>query len=117
VYREQFSLPEGAAGVAIAHGRQLVGLDLFDSHETLAARWERLRRACFFDVLQGRRSERKPDARIVRGFLHRIADCAKQRVPVAGMGEELEICGETVVGAALLHSGRIWHLAAFSERR
>ena len=110
-----FSLPETAAGAVVAHGEHIVGMDLFDSHETFATLWERLRRSYYFDVLRGRQKQGKPGSHLVREFLNRIASFGRRRVVAAGMGEELEISGEGIVGAALLYSGRIVHLAAFRE--
>ena len=54
-YREKLPLPEGTAGVIVGEGERIVGMDLFDCPETLAAIWPRLSGAYFFDSLRNRR--------------------------------------------------------------
>ena len=39
----------------------------------------------------------------------------KPRVPAWGLGDELEITGEGIVGAALLFSSQVCHLSALRE--
>ncbi|NLE38478.1 MAG: hypothetical protein GX621_10685, partial [Pirellulaceae bacterium] len=115
-YHAEFSLPEHTAGVVVTTGSRIIGMDLFDSSETLSAVWDRLSRAYFFDALRGRKQDCRASRSAVEQFLARIAGHARRRFPAAGMGDELEIAADGIVGAALLHSGRICHLAAFSEQ-
>jgi len=114
-YREELPLPSGTAGVLMARGDQVVGMDLFDSPDTLQVLWERLSDAYFFDALRNRRRRRKANRKSAQQFLQGIAARVNPRVPALGMGDELEIVGDEVVGGALLYSGRICHLAAFTE--
>jgi len=114
-YREALPLPGGTSGVLMARGDQVVGMDLFDSPHTLQSLWERLSDAYFFDALRSRRRRREASRKSAQQFLQAVAARVKPRVPALGMGDELEIAGDDVVGGALLYSGRICHLAAFTE--
>jgi hypothetical protein len=114
-YRNELPLPSGAAGVLMARGDRVVGMDLFDSPDTLQSLWERLSDAYFFDALRNRRRRRKASRKSAQQFLQEIAARVKPRVPALGLGDELEIAGDEVVGGALLYSGRVCHLAAFTE--
>jgi hypothetical protein len=49
------------------------------------------------------------------GIIERLGSAAKPRVPALALGDELEITGEGLVGAALLYDGGLCHLAAFSD--
>ena len=113
-YRQQLGLPGGTAGVLVARGDQIVGMDLFDAPETLELLWERLSDAYFLDALRNKRRRRKASRKSAQKFLGEIVARAKPRVPSLGMGDELEIAGEGMVGAGLLYSERICHLSAFS---
>ena len=113
-YREGLPLPEDTAGVLMVRGDQPVGMDLFDSPDTLQELWGRLSDAYFFDALRNRRRRRKATRKSAKHFLQEVVDRAQPRVPSLGLGDEWEITGDVAVGNALLYSNRICHLAAFA---
>ena len=114
-YRRQLQLPEQAAGVLLASGERVLGMDLFDSPKTLSAIWKRLSDAYFFEAVRDGQ-EKPPSSRdLALDFLAHVAERARPRVPALGLGEELEIAGNGVVGAALLYDDKVCHLAAFTD--
>lgn len=114
--REMIALPPNTAGIAVGCGGQVIGLDLFDSPETFRLQWERLAQAYFFDALQRARvRDSTPSSLSVREFLGSATNRARAHSPALGLGEELEISGDGLVGTALLYGGRLCHLAVFRE--
>ena len=64
------------------------------------------------------RQRRKKAAKKLAGrFVEQVAVSARPRVPALGLGAELEIAGDGLVGAALLFSGNVCHVSAFSENQ
>jgi hypothetical protein len=114
-YRHESSLPKDAAGVLVAKGTHVIGMDLFDSPATLQAMWHRLRDAYFFDALGDNRKRRATSRKSAQAFLDHVAASARPRQSALGLGEELEIAGDDLVGGALTYSGHVCHVAAFSE--
>ena len=114
-YRHEFSLPADAAGVLVAKGTKVIGMDLFDSPTTLQAIWHRLRDAYFFDAPGDNHKRRATSRKTALAFLDHVAASARPRQSALGLGEELEIAGEDLVGGALTYSGHLCHVAAFSE--
>ena len=114
-YRRQLKLPEEAAGVLVATGDGVLGMDLFDLPKTFASLWKRLSDAYFLDAV--RNAEMKPPAGrgLAQRFLAQATEHARLRTPALGLGEELEIAGNGVVGAALLYEDKVCHLAAFRD--
>ena len=112
---KQLVLPKGAAGVLVGRGERIIGMDLFDSPKTLKTLWDRLSDAYFFDALRDPSAAAATPADHAQRFIERLSSTAKPRLPALALGEELEISGEGVVGAALLYEGGICHLAAFSD--
>ena len=108
-------LPKGAAGVLVGRGERVVGMDLFDSPQTLRTLWDRLSDAYFFDALRDPASASPTPVDHARKFVERLGSAARPRIPALALGDELEIASEGLVGAALLYDGRICHLAAFSD--
>jgi hypothetical protein len=90
-------------------------MDLFDSPKTLKTLWNRLSDAYFFDALRDPAAAPATPPEQARQFLDRLGDSAKLRVPALGLGEELEIARDGIIGAALLYDGGLCHLAAFSD--
>ena len=108
-------LPEGAAGVLVGRDDRIIGMDLFDSPTTLKTLWSRLSDAYFFDALRNPSAAPATPADHAQRFIERLRSAAKPRIPALALGDELEIAGEGVVGAALLYDGGLCHLAAFSD--
>lgn len=113
-FRQHFLLPPDAAGVLVARGEQIVGMDLFDSPSTLAALWDRLRDAYFLDALRDRKELPPLSEECARAFLDRVSTAARARRSALALGDELEIVGDELVGAALLYAGKVCHLSAFA---
>jgi hypothetical protein len=56
-----------------------------------------------------------PSMEAVRALLARIAASAPERRPGVGIGEDLRIDGDGLVGAVLVEAGRVVHLCAFAD--
>jgi hypothetical protein len=114
-YREKLTLPNGTAGVIVAQGDQVVGMDLFDCPATLTAIWPRLSAAYFFDALRNQRRRKRTPQIVAEEFVDRVIAHIRPRAAALGLGDELEIAGDSEVGAALLFADKVCHLSAFSE--
>jgi len=112
---QRLVMPDGAAGVLVGRHNRIIGMDLFDSPTTLKTLWSRLSDAYFFDALRDLAAAPETPADDAQRFLERLSGAAKPRIAALALGDELEIAGEGLVGAALLYDGRICHLAAFSD--
>ena len=107
--------PEGAAGVLVGRHDRIIGMDLFDSPTTLKTLWDRLSDAYLFDALRDPAAVPPTPIDHAKKFIERLGNTAKPRIPALALGEELEITGEGLVGAALLYDGGLCHLAAFTD--
>jgi hypothetical protein len=114
-YRQQFSLPDETAGVLVAEGTHVIGMDLFGSPATFRAMWNRLRDAYLFDALGDARKRRAAGGKSAKAFLDRVAASVRPRPSALGLGEELEIAGDRLVGTALVYGGQVCHVAAFAD--
>ena len=114
-HAKRLVLPEGAAGVLVGRNDRIIGMDLFDSPTTLKTLWDRLSDAYFFDALRDPAAAKPTPASHAHKFIERLSSAAKPRIPALALGDELEISGEGLVGAALLYDGGVCHLAAFSD--
>ena len=113
-YGQALLLPPDAAGLIVARGNHVVGMDLFDSPNTLQALWSRLRDAYFFDALGDRPKRRQTSRKTAQAFLDGIVAASRPRESAIGLGDELEIASAGIVGAALVYGGQVCHLSAFA---
>ena len=90
-------------------------MDLFDAPATFQALWRRLGDAYLLEAIYGGGQPGKTEPAVAQGFLRRAAACATLRTPSLGLGEEMEIRGEGLVGGGLIFDGRLCHLSAFGE--
>ena len=62
--------------------------------------WHRLRDGYFFDALGDNRSRQATSRKLAQAFLDHVAASAQPRQSALGLGEELEIAGDDLVGGA-----------------
>lgn len=122
-----FSYPPGARGVAAALFDRLIGVDLFDSAETLERQWPRLVEGYASALLDRRRAievGELPTPRhrhVDHGALDRMRGRARESLHGAsvqrsvGEGSDVRFVGTRVHGSALVHNRRVIHLAMFRE--
>jgi hypothetical protein len=120
-----FPMPAGARGIAVGIHDRLVGLDLFDSAETLERTWPRLVGSAASALLDRQRAIQfgaapKPRHRHVdSGALGRMLERASAALADAivahsvGLGHDVRFSAPKLVGTALVHDRRAIHIALF----
>lgn len=120
-----FPMPAGARGVAIGVHDRLVGLDLFDSAETLERQWSRLIGSAASALLDRHRAIQAgaaprprhrhvdhgaPDRMLARATAA-LTDASA--TPSVGLGHDVRFTAPKLVGTALVHDRRAIHVALF----
>lgn len=104
----------GQRGALFAIDGVPVGLDLFDSPDTLAALLPKLVRSYALDAIETAGAEHPPAEREVAvGFLDQVRAAKGEVFPAVGLGEDLRLEGPTLSGGALVLDGVLVHLCAF----
>ena len=100
---------------------KVVGLELFDSPETLRKLFPKLLRSYGLDALDRARSDSAetrahpiPTRAKAAAFLRKVAKAKDEEFPALGEGQDLRLTGPRLTGAALKVDGRLVHLSAFS---
>jgi hypothetical protein len=124
-FSHAFPMPAGTRGVAIGLHDRLVGLDLFDSAETLERQWPRLVASAASALLDERRAIAagvgpKPRHRhldsdaLARLLAHaRVALAHATAARAVGQGSDVRFAGAKLTGTALVHDRRAIHVALF----
>jgi len=120
-----FPMPAGSRGVAIGLFDKLVGLDLFDSAETLERQWRRLIEGAASALMDRQRAIANGELpapahrHLDSGALDRMLARAKTALVEAtvgrsvGLGRDVRFTAPKVTGSALVHDGRAIHVALF----
>lgn len=108
-FREKVWYVDGASGVAVAIGRKIVAVDLFDKPVTCQKVWDRLMSGYVLDALEAQTEEGQAEAADVEQLLRTANDLSWQQVNPVGEGEEHRAQqGEEVHASALtLHESPV----------
>jgi hypothetical protein len=87
-FRERLKYVEGASGVAVAVGSQVVAVDIFDRSSTCRKVWERLLSGVVMDALEAGTPETLTEAADVEDLLARLRAAAWEPSPAVGEGRE-----------------------------
>jgi hypothetical protein len=100
-------------GAIFTLGGKVLGLDAFDRAETLAKQWDKLVNSYAIEFLhaEGPGAVDEPAA---AGFLDRASKARMYTIDPPGLGIDVRISSDTVVGSALVVDGETVHLYAFN---
>jgi len=105
--------PEGACGAVFAFGGRIAGVDLFDRPSTLAKLWPKLVRAYALDTLEEPSDAAKVSADAVRQWLGTAPGAKAQAFKSPGLGDDVRLEGDTLVGAGLVVDDHPVHVELF----
>lgn len=120
-----FPVPRGARGVAVGLYDRLMGLDLFDSAETLEGQWGRLVESAVLAWIDHSRAisagaaprprHRHTDSEALDRMLGRASGALASATvgPSVGLGHDVRFSDPNLVGTALVHDDRAIHVALF----
>ena len=101
-FRERLRYVEGATGIAVAVGKKVVALDLFDKPSTCAKVWDRLLTGVVMDALEADSSVPPAEPAEVEGLLARLRDSAWEPTPPVGVGQEFRFDADSETHASAL---------------
>jgi hypothetical protein len=123
-YVRSFAPAGDQVGAVFAIEGKVVGLELFDSPETLRKLFPKLMRSYGLDALDRVRSNSAaklagqiPTKARAAAFLRKVTKARGEEFPALGEGQDLRLTGPRLTGAALAVDGRVVHLSAFSVSR
>jgi hypothetical protein len=111
--QKHFGYVRGASGVAVAFGKKLVSVDLFDKPATCERVWERLLSGVLLDSLVAPPTVEHPDINDAETFLVALTSGPWESVTAAGEGDEIRATTEQGVHASALYlTGNLVHGSA-----
>ena len=112
-FQARLKYVEGALGLAVAVGPNVVAVDLFDKPSTCRKAWDRLLTGFVMEALEGKEEVRSATAADVEGLLCRLREAPWHEAPAVGEGEEYRVDAEHATHAsALMFGGAVVHGSA-----
>ncbi len=109
-FRGRLKYTEGATGLAVAIGKKVVALDLFDKPSTCAKIWDRLLSGVVMDALEKRSSTESAERSDVEALFARLHDASWEPAPAVGEGQEFRYDADQETHAsALVCAGSVLH--------
>jgi len=110
----KISFPAGCNGAVFVVDGRIVGSDLFDKADTLHKLWPKLIRSCSIDALERpTENARSLTEEEVLRWLESGASATQEPFPSPGMGLDVRIEGEDVIGASLVIEEHPVHMELF----
>jgi hypothetical protein len=113
-YLRGTDIADTQVGAIFAINGIVAGLELFECAGTLRAYMPKILRSYALDAVANHTPQSATattdDA---RRFLDSVLEIEAQSFPAIGLGEDVRLNSVTISGGALLHEGRVIHLAAF----
>ena len=100
----------GQCGVAVAHGRRMVAVEVFGNQDLLVPHWEGLVRS---HLMERPTANGHPSATLVLYRIRRFAKAPALENRGVGLGTELHVNDGKTVGHMLTHHGAIVHASGF----
>jgi hypothetical protein len=101
-FRDKLRYVDGASGMAVAIGKKIVAVDLFDKPSTCGKVWDRLMSGYVLDALEEQAQEGQAEAADVEKLLGSAGGLAWEKAEAVGEGEEYRAQqGEEVHASAL----------------
>lgn len=111
--QKEFGYVSGASGIAVALGKKLVSVDLFDKPATCEKTWERMLSGMLLDSLVASPTVEQPDVNDAETFLGDLTAASWESVKAAGDGDEVRATTEDGVHASALYlTGNLVHASA-----
>jgi hypothetical protein len=101
-FRERLKYVEGASGVAVAVGKKVVALDLFDRPATCGRVWDRLLSGVVMDALEESRSDQIAQTSDVETLISRLKARDWEPAPAVGLGQEFRLDPDPATHASAL---------------
>jgi len=114
---EELKAPQGCSGAVFVFGGKIAGMDLFDQSGTLEKLWPKLVRSYAIDAMEEPGEPSKQTRESVVSWLKAALTVKSEKFHSPGLGEDVRLQGENLVGSSLLVEDEPVHTELFSVSR
>jgi len=116
-YTGRFTVEENQGGFLVALNGRVAGLEILDSGNSLGKYFGKLIQSYALDALDARLQEEtsRPEPDHIEDWLTEVLESPVSLVPSLGLGQDLRLSGEKVIGSGLLHEETVLYFSAFPK--
>lgn len=108
-FHRQLKYVEGATGLAVAVGKQIVSVDLFDKPATCRKVWDRLLTGVIMDALEAKPASETAGKVDAERLLSTLRDSTWEQTTAVGVGDEYRIGSDDRHASALVFDETVVH--------
>jgi len=116
-FSQELPAPAGCHGAVFILGGRIAGLDLFDKQETLAKLWPKILRSYALDALESPADAPDISPDVVRAWIEKAAGANAEAYRSPGLGDDVRVVGDDVVGAGLVVEGQPVHVEMYASTK
>jgi hypothetical protein len=108
-YRDRLKYVEGVTGLAVAVGKKVVSVDLFDKPSTCRKVWHRLLTGVIMDALEAGTADERVEKADTEKLLMTLRDSSWEQTKAVGEGDEYRCGSGDKHASALVYDGTVVH--------
>jgi hypothetical protein len=108
-FRDRLKYTEGAVGLAVAVGKKVVSVDLFDKPSTCGKVWDRLLTGMIMDALEAGPAEERVEKTDTEKLVMNLRDSSWEQMKAVGAGEEYRYGADEKNASILAYEGTVVH--------
>jgi hypothetical protein len=108
-YRDRLKYVEGAIGLAVAVGKHVVSVDLFDKPSTCRKVWDRFLTGVIMDALEAGPPDERVEKTNAEKLLTALRNSSWEETKAVGVGEEYRSAADDKHASALVYDGAMVH--------
>lgn len=108
-FQDRLKYVEGAIGLAVAVGKKVVSMDLFDKPSTCRKVWDRLLTGVIMDALEAEPAEERVEKAATEALLMSLQNSSWEQTKAVGVGDEYRYGSEDKHASALVYDGAVVH--------
>jgi len=116
-YTARFTLSSKQKGFLVAINGQMAGMEAFDSQTSLAKYFDKMMQSYALDAIDLKKQGQSPRHRETKAdsWVEEIRELPVILSPSLGLGEDLRLESEKVIGSGLTHEDTVLYLSVFSK--
>jgi len=108
-FQDRLKYVDGATGLAVAVGKKVVSVDLFDKPSTCRKVWDRLLTGVIMDALEAGPAEERVEKADTEALLMSLRDTSWEQTKAVGVGDEYRYGSEDKHASVLVYDGAVVH--------
>jgi hypothetical protein len=116
-YTQHFAVTQNQTGFLVEVNGKIMGLEIFNSHGSLAHYFDKLIQSYALDALDLLMQGQAPPKRRPRvdKWLQEVTELPLLKSPSLGLGEDLRLESQKLIGSGLMHEDTVLYLAVFPK--